>query len=70
MIRKGPPQRYLRHDISHYDRAYGASPHVRVVCRACGAPDTAAVIAGMPLCAACAIAAMRLVDVRQPIERR
>lgn len=57
-----PRQRFA---MAHYDRYQ--HPAVQPPrCRSCGASETAAVIAGMPLCADCATAAIKLIDVRVP----
>ena len=63
-----PRESFLRYPISHYDR-YEHPAVQKPRCRSCGASDTAAVIAGMPLCAECATSAMRLVDVSKPYDQ-
>ena len=63
--RTGP---VLRFAMSHYDR-YQAPCVQKPRCRSCGARETAAVIAGMQLCAGCASAALKLIDVRVPYSK-
>ena len=63
-----PRETFLRYPISHYDR-YEHPAVQKPRCRSCGASETAAVIAGMPLCAKCATSAMRLVDVSKPYDQ-
>lgn len=59
---------FLRFAMSHYDR-YQHPAVQKPRCRSCGDPETAAVIAGMHLCAGCASAAMKLVDVSKPYDQ-